>query len=573
MSALSCCLLVVLAGCTSTPAEETVDDATAPKAARGFVEAWNDADYGLMSEYLTSGSGLDEDGLTKFFDRLYAHGALKSINLKLSAAAHELRSGVSTAPYTIVYRSSATTQPFRFHGDLQLNYSQDDDAWQVAWRRTILFPGIDDARDLSVEYKWLRRGSIFDRHRRPLATGAIDSRRYPYGSTLGSTIGHIGTADKKEAAELGVAPGDLIGGSGLEAGLQEELAGRPASTVMLVDRKGETLKVLGRKKGKPGHDIKTTLDLDLQRATQRAYGDTTGGAVVLDPHSGNILAIVSSSPFDPNNYVGAEVQPFNRALNGLYPPGSSMKVVTASAALDTGTVTPETRLSGPAEYRGVHNFESGDFGEISFATALQHSVNTAFAQVALKLGAKTLTEYADAFGFNRVPDMPLDVDASSFPTPENESDLMWGAIGQAQDLATPLEMATVGATVANGGKRMEPRITYLDPPHGERVMTKKTAATMTDLMVSVVTGGTGTAARLSGVDVAGKTGTAEVDVNGERKNHAWFICFAPADDPDIALAVVSEYGGIGGEVAAPIARQILASGLLIVQADEFRGVK
>jgi peptidoglycan glycosyltransferase len=559
--------------CTSVTPTETVDDSTAPKAVQGFVDAWNDGDYPVMSDYVTEGSGVDEASLTRLFDRLYTHGAIKSLKVKLQAPAHELRTGVSTAPYTVTYRSTATAHPFKLRGDLELHYSSDQDAWQVDWGRDILFPGIEGGRDISVDYKWLRRGSILDRHRRRLATGPIGSRRYPYGSTLGSTLGHIGTADKEQAETFNVGTGDLIGASGLELGLQTELAGTPASTVAIVDRKGKTLKVVGRKRGKPGHDVKTTLDLELQRSTQRAYGPTTGGAVVIEPRTGNILAIVSSSPFDPNSYVGADVSPFNRALDGNYPPGSSMKVVTASAALDTGTVTPETRVTGPAEFHGVHNFESGEFGEISFATALQHSVNTAFAQVALKLGAKTLTEYAEAFGFNRTPDMPLEATAASFPFPEGEGDLMWGAIGQAQVLATPLQMATVAATVANGGKRMEPRITYLEPPHGERVMKKKTAKEMTDLMVSVVEGGTGTAARLSGVDVAGKTGTAEVDVNGERKNHAWFICFAPAYDPDIALSVVSEYGGIGGEVAAPLARQMLSSGLLIVQADEFRGIK
>ena len=144
------------------------------------------------------------------------------------------------------------------------------------------------------------------------------------------------------------------------------------------------------------------------------------------------------------------------------------------------------------------------------------------------------------------------------------------AIGQGQVLATPLQMASVAATIANDGERMEPRITQLEEPAGEQVVDKKTANTLTELMINVVVGGTGQGARLSGIDVAGKTGTAEVDVDGERKNHAWFICFAPAHDPELAIAVVSEYGGVGGEVAAPLARQILASTILIVQSDNFR---
>jgi len=249
-------------------------------------------------------------------------------------------------------------------------------------------------------------------------------------------------------------------------------------------------------------------------------------------------------------------EPFNRALSGNYPPGSAMKVVTAGAALDTGVVEPSTMLTGPAEYQGVRNFESGTYASLDFATAVRNSVNTAFAQVALDLGAKRLIRYAELFGFNSEPAMPLDAAEPSFPFPEDSSDLMWGSIGQAQDLAAPLQMATVAATVANGGKRMEPRSSLGDPKEGTRVLKKSTANELAVLMESAVNSGTGTAARISGVRVAGKTGTAEVDVGGRRRNHAWFITFAPIDSPQVAIAVVSEYGGIGGQVAAPIAGNI-----------------
>jgi peptidoglycan glycosyltransferase len=288
--------------------------------------------------------------------------------------------------------------------------------------------------------------------------------------------------------------------------------------------------------------------------------------VVLDPEKGDILAAVASSPFDPSNYVGvAGIEPFNRALSGLYPPGSSMKVMTASTALELGEVKPDSRLTGPAEYKGVRNFESGAYPSLTFASALQNSVNTAFAQVAERIGAKRLTRFAELFGFNRSPSMSLQAATPSFPFPEDEGDLLWGAIGQAQTLATPLQMATIAATIANQGKRMEPRIVLSEGPTGERVLSRKTARIMTTLMESVVQGGTGVAAQISGLRVAGKTGTAEVDVGGERRNHAWFICFAPAGEAKVAVAVVAEYGGIGGQVAAPLARAILTRVLPLVQ--------
>ncbi len=325
------------------------------------------------------------------------------------------------------------------------------------------------------------------------------------------------------------------------------------------------LDTIGRMAARPGRPLRTTLDMRIQRAAQGAYA-TIGGAVVMDPRNGDLLAVVASSPFDPGNYVGVSgIQPFNRALSGLYPPGSALKVLTASAALDTKTYKPSDQLTGPAEYKGVRNFESGAFGTLSFADALQFSVNTAFAQIAEKLGPRRLTVYARRFGFNRPPSMELGAARSSFPFPKDEGDLLWGSIGQAQVLATPLQMVTLASTIANDGKRMEPRIARHNRPRGERVVSKKTARTMVGLMENVVQGGTGVGAQIAGVRVAGKTGTAEVDVGGQRLNHAWFITFAPAGDPKVAVAVVSEYGGVGGRVAAPIARAILAAVLPLVR--------
>jgi peptidoglycan glycosyltransferase len=381
-------------------------------------------------------------------------------------------------------------------------------------------------------------------------------------------VGHIEPISRKDLKDHGPAvhAGDLVGASGLELGLDDVLTGEPRVRLSVVDRSGRPLEVLARKRGKPGRDVRTTLDIDVQRAAENAYGSTTGGAIVMDPKTGDLLAVVSSSPFDPNNYAGvAGIEPFNRALSGLYPPGSSLKAMTGAAALESKVVRESTPLTGPQEYMGVRNFESGEFGTIDFATAVRFSVNTAFAQVAEDLGARRLTRFADAFGFNRKPSMQLDAASSSFPFPEDLGDLMWGSIGQAQVLATPLQMATIAATIANDGKRMEPRIELRGPKESERVVSRRTAAIMTRLMENVVQGGTGTAANIAGARVAGKTGTAEVDVNGQRRNHAWFICFAPANDPEVAVAVVSELGGVGGEVAAPLARGILSSVLPLVR--------
>lgn len=472
---------------------------------------------------------------------------------------------VTHAPYQITYSSKAARRPVTLQGRLPVAYH--DGRWSIAWTKNLLWPGLTRAIGWRVAYRWPRRAAILDRHGRRIAVGGGSSRHYPFHASAGTSIGYLGSLAPKDvaAAAPGHAAGDLVGASGLEQGLERTLAGRPDSKLEIVARHDRVLETVGGNKGHPGHNVKTTLDMKVQAAAEAGYGAATGGAIVIDPRTGDLLAVVSSSPFDPTNYLGAAgVQPFNRALSGLYPPGSSMKVVTASAALDTGKVTASTQLSGPKEFRGVRNFESESFRSLSFAQATEFSVNTAFAQVALKLGARRLHRYADLFGFNRAPSLPAGAATSSFPMPQDESDLMWGAVGQAQDLASPLQMASVAATIANHGRRMDPRITFGTAPRGRQVVSRKTAATMTQLMELVVRGGTGTAANIPGVTVAGKTGTAEVDVNGAIKDHAWFVCFAPAQNPKVAVSVVVEYGGVGGEVAAPLARNILERVLPLV---------
>lgn len=472
------------------------------------------------------------------------------------------------APYRITWESEASDAPYEAEGEFRMEFivSEDDHEGEGEWRIALgsehLFPSHEDARGFSVEYKWPKRAPIVDREGRKIALGPAEGRRYPFGTLAGTTVGHVGTLTKKDIRGGAIGEvGDLVGASGLEEAFQDRLAGEPSSKVRLIDADGGSLAVVGRKDGVKPEKVKVSLDMEIQRRAEAAYSGI-GGAVVMDPSSGDILAAVDSSTFDPNNYVGAaSVDPFNRALSGGYPPGSSMKVVTAAAALDTGTVTPTTTVTGPKEYQGVRNFESGEFGSIPFSTAVKFSVNTAFAQVAQDLGSKRLTRYAEAFGFNHEPEMALEARTSSFPDPVGLGDLMWSSVGQAQVIATPLQMASVVATIANGGKRMEPRIDLSLPKDGVRVVSRKTAGQLAEMMRAAVEGGTGTNARIAGVAVAGKTGTAEVDVDGERKNHAWFVCFAPVGKAELAIAVVSEYGGIGGQVAAPMARAIMVGAL------------
>jgi penicillin-binding protein A len=558
---------------------EEITHADPTEAADAFISSWNQQDAAAMAGAFDDSSEIawPTPRLRRLLKVVQRSGAFEDMTIERTGALEEPPEAafteggaapVAKVPYAIAYRSEMIRRRIEFEGELSLVYSRERDAWATVWERGLLWPGHERAVGFAVEYEWLRRGAILDRDGARLAVGGPESRRYPRGVVGGTTVGHVEPISRKDLQdhERAVHVGDLVGASGLEQGLDDVLAGKPRVTLSLVDRKGRPIEVLARGGGARGRNVRTTLDVDVQGAAEGAYGSTTGGAVVMDPKTGDLLAVVSSSPFDPNNYAGvAGIEPFNRALSGLYPPGSSLKAMTGAAALASKVVTESTPLTGPQEYQGVRNFESGEFGSIDFATAVRFSVNTAFAQVAEDLGARRLTRFAEAFGFNRRPSMPLGAAVSSFPFPEDLGDLMWGSIGQAQVLATPLQMATIAATLANAGKRMEPRIVLRGSREAGRVVSRRTAAIMTRLMENVVQSGTGTAANIAGARVAGKTGTAEVDVDGTIMNHAWFICFAPANDPEVAVAVVSELGGVGGEVAAPLARAILTAVLPLVR--------
>ena len=571
-----CALLLALPGCE----RETFSLPPAQDVASDFVEAWDERDFKSMRALLDQKKrrswrarriqGVMRSALRSGWITRYDVELREAVEEPDISSAEQLRQAsevTAEAPYAITYRSRAAPRPVALAGSLQLVYDKKATEWSVRWAKSSLWPQTPHASGFGVGVRWPRRAAIKDRSGRPLARGGGSARSYPQGAVAGSTLGHIGRLSDRDLSGLPdyYRTGDLAGASGLEAAYEARLAGIPSARLSLRDAQGRVLQTLGRKRGRPGRAVQTTLDVEVQRAAENAYGGTVGGAVVVEPDSGNLLAVVSSSSFDPNNYVGAaEVEPFNRALSGLYPPGSSMKVVTASAALDDGTVSPRTTVTGPKNYKGVVNFESGEFGSIPFSDAVRYSVNTAFAQVAEDLGASKLTRYADSFGFNRRPRLGVSAARSSFPRPEELWDLMWGSIGQAQVLATPMQMSTVAATIANDGRRMAPRVSFLLPRNGERVVSRRTAAQMNEMMQAVVTSGTGVGAQVPGVAVAGKTGTAEVDVAGVRKNHAWFVAFAPASNPKVAIGLVSEYGGVGGQVAAPLAGRILEAVLPLV---------
>ncbi len=342
-----------------------------------------------------------------------------------------------------------------------------------------------------------------------------------------------------------------------------------------------------------------SIDPDAQAAAYEALtADGKQGAVAaLDPTTGEILALASSPSFDPNvlasfdstavtqAYEALNADPaqplLNRPLVSTEPPGSTFKVVDTAAALSSGAYTPDTELPGPATLQlpgttaTISNFGGRPCGNgiVTLTEALVTSCNTAFAQLGLDLGQDALREQAEKFGFNESFDVPMRSATSVFPSDLNEPQTAQAAIGQFDVRATALQMAMVAAGIANRGVVMSPYLvrerlaadlTVLEsdaPEEFGRAVTAEVAQQVVDMMVAVVSRGTGRAAQIPGVAVGGKTGTAQT--TPDRPPHAWFISFAPAEDPQVAVAVIIEDGGnlgdeaTGGRVAAPVAKAVM----------------
>jgi peptidoglycan glycosyltransferase len=366
------------------------------------------------------------------------------------------------------------------------------------------------------------------------------------------------------------------GDAGLEKQYDDQLAGRENEFASTIDE------LLGHRQ--EGEDIRTTLDVNAQKVALQALAGRRGAVVAMEPSSGRVRVMASVPGYNPNlitspHGIGPGASTLNRTTQGRYPPGSTFKVVTATAAVDSGRYTPNSFISGksPKIISGVplSNFGGETFGMISLTDALTHSVNTVFGEIGEKLGATTLLKYMKRYGFQRKPplDYPKDemVASGAFPMKGCGSGIDYGrvAIGQECHLfATPLQMAEVAATVANHGVRMKPQLVErvvakdgrvkqsFHPKTAAVVMSPQSASEVGQMMQHVVEEGTGTAARLQGISVAGKTGTAEIP--GTNENTVWFICYAPADNPKMAVAVTIERTqGEGGTVAAPVAKQVL----------------
>jgi peptidoglycan glycosyltransferase len=467
--------------------------------------------------------------------------------------------------------------------------------WQT-WAAASLAERQDNSIRRVAEFS-IDRGLIFSfaprkrlaRNRQRVVDGrTLFFRRYPYGPLAAHVVGYSTVGRSR---------------TGLERSLNDFLTASNSSLSTVFD------KTLDELRGKPvqGNDVVTTLDLDAQEVADEALGSNCGAVVALDPRTGKLLVMASSPGFDPNlvekNFgqierITADCTPaaplLNRASAGLYVPGSTFKVVTAAAALESKKYTPDSTFVDPGYCtvygKRVNNFDtSSPFGTIDLTNALAYSVNSVFCNIGKKLGAKKILDTAKRFGFYERPPLetPPDERLASglyddgrlfYPKVDANVDAGRMAFGQERMLVTALQNAMVAGAIGVGGRLMEPHVVNrIVAPGGKvierqrprlirKAVSKETADSIADMMRLAVERGTGTAAQISGYSIGGKTGTGETGVPGS--NITWFIAFAGEDErpPELAIAVVLQnQSGTGGTTAAPIAREVMQA---ILQGTE-----
>ena len=519
-------------------------DTGAERTARDFTRAWERRDYARMHELLTPDAQRRHGraAIRRAYDEAAATATVTAVDAGSPRGAGGDDMRVPVRLRTRVFGA--------VRGDVVLPMAHE----RVAWEPHLAFPEVPEGATLTRRSVPPRRAAILSRDRKVLAQGAADSRSSPLGAAAADVTGRVEPPKERAAREAAYARGFPrswpMGASGLERAFESRLAGRPGGEL----RAGR--RVLARAAPRRSPPLRTTVDATLQETAVTALAGRFGGVAALDARTAEVRA-----------FAGV-------AFSAPQPPGSTFKIVTATAALEHGLVKPST--SFPVETRAVIDGvelenANGESCGGSFRNSFAHSCNSVFAPLGVKVGAPRLVEAAERYGFNARPAVQGEVRSTIPPASEIRSPLEVGstAIGQGKVLATPLRLASISQAVAAGGVRTEPVLVPGARARRTRATTPRIARTLRRLMVDVVAYGTGTAAAIPGVAVAGKTGTAELEdtrgpgLDAESQSDpmntdAWFTAFAPAGRPRIAVAVMLVRAGAGGETAAPVARAMLA---------------
>jgi cell division protein FtsI/penicillin-binding protein 2 len=524
----------VVVGALYVPGERTLADR--------FGAAWQRGDYAAMHRLL-SDTARDATPLGAFEDA-YRQARVTATATSIQVGrARDPEHGVVPLPVRLRTRIFGVIR-----GTVELPFSGEGEDLGVAWQPRLTFPGVAHGQRLARRTEMPPRGTLLARDGEVLAKGPDRASAIPgAASQVVGELGPIPDERRQELRALGYPDDASVGKSGLELAFDRELSGTPGGSLLVGPR------VIATARSRAGRSVRTTISPELQQATIGALGARNGAVAVLRPTSGEVLALAGP------------------AYSGLSPPGSTFKLITTTAALEDGKVKLDDTfpVDTAAVLEGVRlENANGESCGGSFENSFAHSCNSVFAPLGVKVGPERLVEVAEKYGFNRKPAIPAAAMSTIPPADQIGDDLAVGstAIGQGKVQTSALAMASAAATIANRGVRAEPTLRFGARAGGNRVTSPEIAAKMRSLMVGVVKSGTGTSAALPNVTVAGKTGTAELGggpggANIPGNTDAWFVAFAPARAPRLAVGVVMYRAGAGGAAAAPVVRAILASAL------------
>ena len=534
------------------------------EAAERFTEAWTRKDFAAMYRELNTASrhSVGEDEFAKAYREAAEVATLRRLEAGSPRDTVD-KNGTTVVPVGI---EAGTVAFGPVEADLELPFSDGG----IAWDPSLVFAGLEPEEHLENRIDLAPRAPILARDGTPLAEGAAEAREHPIGSAAIDVTGEVGMAEEEDLAALarqGFPAGTPVGVSGLEQAFNARLAGKPGGSLLAVANSGNSARILSQSEPQPGTAVKTTIDPELQLSAVSALAGRAGGVAVLDARDGNVRAIAG------------------QAFSAPQPPGSTFKTITTTAALEKGVVSLDDEFEIVDGVNVGGRFISNANGEFcggTFREAFAESCNADFAPLGPKIGNDDLVATAERFGFNSPPTLyaprvvaEVEPPESTIPTEiGDELDLGVSAIGQGEVLATPLQMASVAQTIGNSGIREPTSIVANRKLRPEakpvQAMSQQIAGELTELMVGVVTSGTGFAAAIPEAQVAGKTGTAELgprpgqegEEEPEQIKDAWFVAFAPAEEPRLAVGVLLiEAEAAGGEVAAPVAAQVLSTGL------------
>jgi penicillin-binding protein A len=538
---------LALVACGAGMAVGSLAPSSSERTASDFTDAWERGDFDAMYDMLDDASR--EVHTRKEFRAAYRAAAATATATGVEAGDPEgERSGSIAVPVEV---------QTRVFGPVRKTLRVPVHEEEVVWGPLLAFPGLRRGEALARESEPPERARLMSRNGKVLAEGPAEARGSPLEAIAGSIAGTLmpeETRAERRALWARGFPRDWpTGQNGLEHAFEDELAGRPGGRLFAGDR------VIARASPRPAPPVRTTIDTRLQEAAVTALAGRFGGIAVLDPRNGEIRALAGL------------------AFSAPQPPGSTFKIVTTAAALEQDLV--ETTTEFPVEsFALIDGVElqnaNGELCGGTFRNSFAHSCNSVFGPLGVKVGSEELVEASERFGWNQDPTVAGEVPSTLPPAEEIVSDLEIAstAIGQFRTLATPLVMASVAQTIAAGGVRHLPTLALGERTERVRVTSPEIARTIQSLMVDVVDYGTGTAASLPRVKVAGKTGTAELEDTRDSETgetappdpsntNAWFTAYAPASKPELAVAVMLVRAGSGGAVAAPAARVVLDAAL------------